>query len=205
MLLEINPENMDQRLINQVVDILQGGGLIIYPSDSVYSIGCDASNREAIRKLARFKNQKLNKTRFSIICSDISDIASYTKQLSRPVFKVLKHHLPGPFTFILEANNEIPKIFDSKRKEIGIRIPDHPITQAIVDAMGTPLVTSSLHDDEDTIMDYFLDPYQIYERFDKQVDLIIDGGPGKLYASTVVDCTGEDIEVIREGIGILQL
>ena len=205
MLLEINPDNIDKRLIDQVVSELKKGSLIIFPTDTVYSIGCDAYNKSALRELAKFKKLKLNKTRFSIICPTIGELSNYVKQLNRPTFKLLKHHLPGPFTFILKANNEIPRLFDSNRKEIGIRIPNNPIILELSETLGNPIATTSLHDDEDIILDYFTDPYEIYERYDKQVKLVIDGGLGNLYASTIVDCTHEEPEIIRQGVGILEL
>jgi tRNA threonylcarbamoyl adenosine modification protein (Sua5/YciO/YrdC/YwlC family) len=147
----------------------------------------------------------LSKARFSIICSDLSFLSDYVKQLSRPTYKLLNRSLPGPFTFILNANNEVPKMFDNKRREIGIRIPDNKIVLRIVEALGNPLATTSLHDDEDEIMDYFVDPYEIYERYDSKVELIIDGGYGNLEASTVVDCTGPDPEIVRQGIAEIDL
>lgn len=204
MLIEINPENIDKRLIDQVVHALKKGALIIFPTDTVYSIGCDAYNKNALKELARFKNLKLNKTRFSIICSSISDLSNYVKQIDRPTFKLLKHNLPGPFTFILHANNEIPRLFESNRKEIGVRIPNNHIILALVEALGNPIATTSLHDEEDEIMDYFTDPYEIYQRFDDQVELVIDGGVGNLYASTIVNCLQGEAEIVRQGIGILE-
>lgn len=205
MHLEINPENSDQRSIDQVVSILKKGGLVIFPTDSVYSIGCDLYHKQALQNLAKFKDVKLNKARFSIICSSITQLSGYVKQLDRPTFKLLKHHLPGPFTFILNASSEIPKLFDSNRKEIGIRIPNHSLMLAIVESLGNPIVSTSLHDDEDEILDYFTDPFEIYERYDNEVDLIINGGYGNIFPSTVVDCTEGDARIVRQGIGNLDL
>lgn len=204
MIIEINPQNIDQRLIQQVVEILRDGGIIIFPTDTVYSMGCDLYNKKALNELARLKDIKLSKANFSIICSDLSHISDFVKQIDRPTFKLLKQSLPGPFTFILNATNEVPRLFDSKRREIGIRIPDNAIVNAIVVALGNPLATTSLHNEEDTIQDYFADPYAIYERYEDKVKLIIDGGPGNLYASTVVDCTN-GIEIVRQGIGKIDL
>lgn len=203
MLIEINEHNIDQRLIQQVVDALKKGELIIYPTDTVYAIGCDLHNKKALEKLAQLKNIKLNKAKFAIICKDLSDITNYVKQLDRPTFKLLKQSLPGPFTFILTATNEVPKLFDTNRKEIGIKIPDNKIVLEIVEKLGNPLVTTSLIDDEDELLEYFIDPYEIYQRFDEKVHTIIDGGPGKLEASTIVNCTGDEIEIIRQGAGII--
>ena len=203
MIVEINPDNIDKRLIQQAVDALKKGGILIFPTDTVYSMGCDLYNKKALNDLAALKEVKLSKAQFSIICSDLSHISEYTKQLDRPTFKLLKQSLPGPFTFILHASNEIPKLFDTNRKEIGIRIPNNPIIIEIVKALGNPIATTSLHNEEDEIQDYFADPYQIYERFDDDVAMIIDGGYGNLDASTVVDCTGPEAIVLRQGIGII--
>ncbi|MCB0479543.1 MAG: threonylcarbamoyl-AMP synthase [Crocinitomicaceae bacterium] len=203
MLIEINPYNIDKRLLKQVVDVLRNGGIIIYPTDSVYAMGCDLKNRRALEKLAKLKGIKLCQANFSIICYDLSNISEYTKNFDRSIFKLLKHNLPGPFTFILNATNEIPKLFDSNKKTIGIRVPDHDLIREIVKELGNPIVTTSIHD-EDEILEYTTDPYQIYEKYDGKVDLIIDGGFGNLYASTVVDCTEDEPIIIREGIGELQ-
>lgn len=205
MIIEINPHNIDERLIQQAADILKKGGIIIFPTDSVYAMGCDLYNKNALAKLAKLKGVKLNKARFSIICHNLSDLSNYVKQIDRPTFKLLKQHLPGPFTFVLTANNEIPKLFDSNRKEIGIRIPDNQITLKITEALGKPIATTSLHDDEDTFLDYFNDPYEIYQRFDDDVDLVVDGGYGKLHASTIIDCTSGAPVIVRQGIGKLDV
>jgi tRNA threonylcarbamoyl adenosine modification protein (Sua5/YciO/YrdC/YwlC family) len=201
MLVEINPNNIDSRLIDQAVAVLKKGGLVIFPTDTVYSLGCDLYNKKALQLMAKLKDIKLNKANFSIICSDLRHISDYVKQIDRPIFKLLKQSLPGPFTFILNATNEVPKIFDSNKKEIGIRIPDNNIILEIVKKLGNPVATTSLHNEEDTLLDYFIDPYAIYERYDETVQLIIDGGYGNLEASTVVDCTGDKIRIIRQGIG----
>lgn len=203
MLIEIQEENIDKRLIQQVVKALKQGELIIYPTDTVYAMGCDLMNKKALENLARLKNMKLNKSKFSIICKDLSDVSNYVKQIDRPTFKLLKQSLPGPFTFIMEATNEVPKLFDNKRKEIGIKIPDNKIVLALVEELGNPLVTTSLIDDEDELLEYFIDPYEIYQRFDDKVHTIIDGGLGKLEASTIVNCLGSEPEIIRQGAGQL--
>jgi tRNA threonylcarbamoyl adenosine modification protein (Sua5/YciO/YrdC/YwlC family) len=205
MFIEINPSNMDERLIDQSVAILQKGGIIIFPTDSVYAAGCDLYNKQGLQKLAKFKDIKLNKAKFSIISHNLSELSKYIKQIDRPIFKLLKQNLPGPFTFILQATNEIPKLFDSNRKEIGIRIPDNEIILRIVEKLGRPIATTSLHDDEDTLLDYFNDPYEIYQRYEDQVDLVIDGGYGKLEASTIIDCTNGYPEIIRQGIGQIEI
>lgn len=201
MLLEINPNNIDSRSIDKVVEALQKGKIIIFPTDTVYAMGCDLRSKKALKQLALLKGMKLSKTRFSIICSDLSHLSDYVKHIDRPTFKLLNKSLPGAFTFILTANHDVPRIFDSKRKEIGIRIPDNEIVLEIVRRLGNPIATTSLHDDEDEILDYFIDPYEIFERYEKQVEIVIDGGYGNLDASTVVDCTSGEPTVIRQGLG----
>lgn len=205
MFIEINPDNIDKRLIRQVVDTLRSGELIIFPTDTVYAVGCDATNKKALAELAKWKGIKLQKASFSIICADLSQVSEYVRQLDRVTFRLLKQYLPGPFTFILEATNEVSRLFDSSRKEIGIRIPDNKIVQAIVEELGTPMATTSLHDDEDEITDYFVDPAAIYERFDDEFELIIDGGYGHLDGSTIVNCTQGAPEIIRQGMGRIVL
>lgn len=204
MFIEVNPYYIDDRIIKQAVESLRNGGVIIFPTDTVYALGCDLMNKKGLQELARLKGVKLNKVNFSIICSDLSNLSEYVKQIDRPTFKVLKHHLPGPFTFILPASNEIPRLFDSNKKEIGIRIPDNEITLAIVRALGNPIATTSLHNPDDEIQDYYADPVAIYEHYEDTVDLIIDGGFGRLEGSTVVDCTNGGFDIIRQGIGILE-
>jgi len=204
MIIEINPFNIDQRLIKQIVDTLKKGGIIIFPTDTVYSMGCDLYNKKALNELASLKGIKLKNANFSIICHDLSDISTYVKQIDRSTFKLLKQALPGPFTFILNATSDVPRLFESKKREIGIRIPNNAILLEIVRQLGNPIATTSLHNEEDTIQEYFADPSMIYERYDDKVALIIDGGIGNLDASTVVDCTN-GAEIIRQGIGILEL
>ncbi|MFN6015903.1 MAG: L-threonylcarbamoyladenylate synthase [Flavobacteriales bacterium] len=205
MVVEINPLNIDRRLIQQAVEILRNGGIIIFPTDTVYSMGCDLYNKKALNELARLKGVKLSKVNFSIICHDLSNLSEYVKQIDRPIFKLLKQSLPGPFTFILNATNEIPRIFDTNKKEIGKRIPNNKIILEIVQMLGNPIATTSLHNQDDEILDYFTDPSAIFERLDDDVDLIIDGGYGHLEASTVIDCTSGTPEIIRQGIGKLDL
>ena len=205
MFIAINPDNIDKRLIQQAVDLLRKGELIIIPTDTVYAIACDVMNKKALHELAKWKNVKLNKANFSIVCSDLSQVSEYVKQIDRTVFRLLKQNLPGPFTFILDATNEVSKLFDASKKEIGIRIPDNSIVLALVEALGNPLAVTSLHDSEDEITDYFVDPASIYERYDDEVGLIIDGGYGKLEASTIVDCSGGAMEIVRQGIGEIEL
>ncbi|MFP5471260.1 MAG: L-threonylcarbamoyladenylate synthase [Bacteroidia bacterium] len=198
MLLQIHPDNPDARKIKQVIDCLKNGGVIIYPTDTVYSIGCDLMNKRAIEKVARIKNIKPEKANFSIICHDVSSLGDYTKQFSRQVFKVMNKALPGPFTFILNASNKVPKLFDSNKKTIGIRIPNNNIAREIVRQLGNPIIATSVHDD-DEIIEYTTDPELIYEKYEKLVDMVVDGGYGNNIASTIIDCTNDEIEVIREG------
>lgn len=203
MLLEINPENIDERYIARAVEILKKGGIIIFPTDTVYAMGCDLYNKKALEELARIKGVKLSKANFSIICTGMSDLSKYVKQIDRPIFKVLNSNLPGPFTFILQATNEIPRLFDTNRKEIGIRIPDNKTILKLTEALGNPIATTSLKEDENAVVEYFNDPVEIYERYENSVSLIIDGGFGKLEASTIVDCTSGAPVIVRSGLGEL--
>lgn len=202
MILEIHPENPEGRKIDEVVKILDKGGIIIYPTDSVYSMGCSLLKKRSLEKLAWLKGLKLKKANFSIICHDMSHLAEYTKVPDRPTYKILNKNLPGPFTFILPASSQIPKLFESNKKTVGFRIPDHPIILDIVKALGHPIVTTSIHT-EDEILEYETDPHQIAEKWENRVDLIIDGGFGQNRASTVVDLTN-GVDIIRQGIGELE-
>ena len=203
-LVKIYPENPNPKAIAQVVEVLKNGGVIIYPTDTVYSFGCDITKPKALEQVARIKEIKLEKANFSIIFSDLANLSEYTKQVDTPTYKILRKALPGPYTFILEASNAIPKIFKNKKKTIGIRIPDNNIPKAIVEALGNPIIATSVHD-EDEIIDYTTDPELIKEKFDKLVDLVIDGGMGDNSASTVIDLTNGQREVIREGKGSLDI
>lgn len=202
MLLPIYPENPDPRKIAMVVDCLKRGGIIVYPTDTVYSFGCDMLNTKALEQLARIKQVKLEKANFSLVCHDLSNLTEYSKQLSNPVFKLMRNSLPGPYTFILEASKAIPKIFSEKKKTVGIRVPDNAIARAIVEALGHPIVATSVHD-EDSVLEYTTDPELIHEKFEKLVDIVIDGGPGGFEASTVIDCTNDDIRLVRQGKGVV--
>lgn len=202
MLLKIYPENPDERRIQQVIDVLKKGGVIVYPTDSVYSMGCDMTNRRAVEKMAQLKGLKLEEANFSLICYDLSNISEYTVQFGTDIYKMMKRALPGPYTFILNANKNIPKLFQSKKQTIGIRVPDNNIARTIVNRLGNPLLSTSVHDD-DEILEYTTDPELIHERYDEQVDLVIDGGYGNNEASTVIDCTGETPEIVRQGIGVV--
>lgn len=201
--LPIHPETPEYRKIQEVISVLNKGGIIAYPTDSVYNFGCSLDNKRAIEKLAKLRGIKLKKANFSLVCTDLKSIDEYTTPFSRSIFKALNKNLPGPFTFILNASNQIPKLFDSNKKEIGIRIPDNEICLEIARNLGVPLVTTSIHH-EDEIVEYITDPEQIYEIFEHQVDLVIDGGIGNNEPSTVVDCTQDELEIVRQGIGELE-
>lgn len=197
-LFEDNPNGRD---IRKVVEILKDGGVIIYPTDTIYAMGCDINQVKAVQRVCHLKGVKPEKANFSIICQDLSNIAMYAK-VSNEVFKLMKHNLPGPFTFILPATNRLPNVMMNRRKTIGIRVPDNFIVQAIVEELGNPLLTTSVKAD-DEVVEYMTDPELIHERYGNLVDLVIDGGYGKNVASTVVDCTGDEITIVRQGIGDL--
>ena len=202
MFLEINPINPDDRLILEVVNCLRKGGIIIYPTDTVYALGCNLMDKRAIEKLTKLKGVKPKKAKFSLICYDLSTLSEYTKYIDRPTYKILNKNLPGPFTFILTASSKIPKLFDTNKKTVGIRIPKNKIVSRIVKELGNPLVTTSIHD-EDEIIEYTTDPYAINQKWEELADIIIDGGYGNNEPSTVVDCSEGDIDIIRQGIGEL--
>ncbi|MDR2919484.1 MAG: threonylcarbamoyl-AMP synthase [Tannerella sp.] len=200
MLLKVYPENPNSKEIHKVAKILQDGGLIIYPTDTLYAIGCDALNVRAVENICRIKGVNPQKSNLSIICYDLSNVSEYAK-VSNAAFKLMKKHLPGPFTFILPTSNELPKIYKN-RKEVGIRVPDNMIARELVNALGNPMLSMSLRDDEEQI-EYTTDPELIHEKYSHQIDLVIDGGYGDTEASTIIDCTSDDFEIIRQGKGIL--
>ena len=200
MLLRIYPENPNPKEIKKVVDCLKNGGVIIYPTDTVYGIGCDVNNKKAMERVCRIKGLDIKKHNLAFVCYDLSHIADFTKQLSTSIYKLMKKTLPGPYTFILEANNSIPKLFKNSKKEIGIRIPDNNIPREIVKELGNPIATTSVKD-KDMLIEYSTDPELIYEHFNKLVDIVIDGGYGEAIPSTIVDCTNNTPEIIRKGKG----
>ncbi len=200
--LSIHPDNPQPQRIAEVIECLKNGGLIVYPTDTVYGIGCDLTNKHAIEKLCRIKGIKPEKINLSFICYDLSHISEYVKHLDTHVFKALKKNLPGPFTFILEASNNVPKTLIAKKKTVGIRIPNHPITMMLVKELGRPLISSSIKDD-DEILEYTTDPEIIYEKYKNLVDIVIDSGNGGNIPSTIVDCTNGELEITRQGLGIL--
>jgi len=200
MLLKIHPETPGQRQVQKAVEILRNGGVIIFPTDTVYGLGCDVFNHKAVEKVARIKGVNLEKANFSFICHNLSHLTDYAKHVNNPTFKLMKQCLPGPYTFILEAGSNVPRIFRNRKKTIGIRVPDNAIIIEIVKELGNAVLTTSIHD-EDEMIDYTTDPELIYEHYNNQVDAVIDGGYGNNVPSTVIDCTGELPVVVRMGMG----
>jgi tRNA threonylcarbamoyl adenosine modification protein (Sua5/YciO/YrdC/YwlC family) len=204
MLLRIYPENPDPDRIRKVVDVLEGGGIIIYPTDTVYAIGCDIKAIKSIDKIARMKGRNPQNPDMSLIFHDMSQLSEYTVIRDNSLFKLLKRNLPGPFTFIVQANNQIPKLFKNRKKTIGIRIPDNLVVLELVKELGRPIITTSIHD-PDEVIEYTTDPELIYEKYKDLAEIVINGGYGRNEASTIVDCTSDEIRIIRQGLGILEL
>ncbi|MBU1372354.1 MAG: threonylcarbamoyl-AMP synthase [Bacteroidetes bacterium] len=202
MLIRIYPENPNEKALEQVVQVLKKGGIIIYPTDTVYGLGCDITNQKAIERIAKLRGVKAEKANFSFICYDLSHISDYIKPIDNTIFRVLKKALPGPFTFIFNASNNVPKLLSSNKKTVGIRVPDNNIARQIVQLLGNPILSTSIHD-EDDIIEYTTDPELIFEKYQESVDLVIDGGYGDNIPSTVIDCTDGGFDVIREGKGNL--
>lgn len=198
MLIRIHPDNPQPRLIKQMAERLKEGGIIVYPTDTIYGLGCDIFHPKAIERICRIKGIEPQKAQLSFVCADLSDLSQYAKQLGTPVYRTLKQYLPGPYTFILEASKEVPKILKSKRDTIGLRIPDNVITQALVNELGRPILSASLPGD---FVEEYTDPELIFEKFEKLVDYVIDGGIGGMKPSTIIDYTTGTPEVIREGAG----
>ena len=201
--IKIYEKNPNEAEISRVVEILKKGGLIIFPSDTVYALGCDNTNNKALERVARLIGVKLDKANFSFVCENLSNLSDYVKQISTPNFKVLRRSLPGPYTFILPGNNNLPKVF-KKKKEVGIRIPNNEIILAIVRELGNPVISTSIYD-EDEIIEYMTDPELIYEKWQKLVDVVIDGGYGGNIPSTVINLCGDEPELIRKGKGSLEV
>lgn len=199
MLLRIHEENPDPRQIEKVVACLSRGGIIIYPTDTVYGLGCDISNHKAIEKIAKLKGIKLNKAHFSFVCYDLSHLSDYAIHIDTPTYKVLKRALPGAYTFIFKASPKVPKLFKTKKKTVGIRIPDNDIPREIVKELGNPIVTTSIPDEDD--VEYTTDPELIHEKYGELVDIVIDGGIGDFIGSTVIDFSNGAMEILREGKG----
>ena len=201
MLIRLYEQNPNQREVNKVIDILRDGGIIIYPTDTIYAMGCDALNVRAVEKICKLKGINPQKNSLAIICSDLSNISEYAK-VSNTVFKLMKRNLPGPFTFILNATNSLPKIYKN-RKEVGIRVPNNNITLTLARELGNPILTTSIRDSETWGGDYSVDPELIEEEYGNLVDAVIDGGYGGLEPSTIVNCTNDEIEIVRQGKGEL--
>ena len=198
MLLHIHPKNPQPRLIKQVVETLQQGGIIIYPTDTVYGLGCDILQQKAVEKICRIKNIDPRKAQLSFVCSDLSHLSDFTKPLSNPYYRLLKEYLPGPYTFILPASKMVPKILQSKKDTIGLRIPANNIAMAIVQELGRPLLSASLPGE---MVEDYTDPEVMYENFRNEVDFVINGGIGGTVPSTIIDCTGDEPLMTREGLG----
>lgn len=203
MLLKIYNENPNPKALAQVVEVLKKGGLIIYPTDTVYGLGCDINNHRAVEKICKMRGIKPEKANFSFVCSDLSHIADYIKPIDNTTFRILRKALPGPFTFIFNANNNVPKLLSANKKTVGIRVPDNNVARCLVKELGNPILSTSIHDD-DEILEYSTDPELIYEKYRDLVDIVIDGGYGDNEASTVVDCTDGDFEILRQGKGDLE-
>ena len=198
MLLQIHPDNPQPRLIKQVVECLKDGGVVVYPTDTIYGIGCDIFQHKAIERICKIKNVDPQKAQLSFICQDLSHLSDYTKSIDTPLYRMLKNYLPGPYTFILPASKQVPKILQSKKSTIGLRVPGNIICQNILSELGNPILSASLPGD---MVEEYTDPEIIFEKFENLVDLVIDGGSGGMVPSTVVDCTTDEWNVIREGLG----
>ena len=198
MLIQIHPKNPQERNINMIIDTLKKGGVIIYPTDTIYGLGCDINNAKAIERVCRIKGIKPDKAQLSFVCADLSHLSAYAKPVTNAVFRLLKEHLPGPYTFILEASKQVPKILKHKKDTIGLRVPDNVIAINLVEALGNPILSASLPGD---MVEEYTDPEIIYEKYQNLVDIVIDGGIGGFVPSTIVDCTGSDPTVLREGAG----
>jgi len=204
MLIRLYNENPNPKEIRRIAEVLRNGGIIIYPTDTVYGMGCDITNSRAVEEVARLKGIDVEKSNFSFICSDLSHLSVYSRPISNHIFKIIRKNTPGPFTFILEANNQVPKYFKGRKKTVGIRIPDNNIICEIVRELGNPIVSTSIHD-EDEMLEYSIDPELIHEKYRDITDLVIDGGTGEIVPSTIVDFTGDDPLIIRQGKGMLLL
>lgn len=203
MYIRLYNENPNPKQVREVCDVLSEGGVIIYPTDTVYGIGCDIFKPKAVERIARIKGLKPGKANFSFIVPDFRNLSDYTRPFDNRIFKLMKSHLPGPFTFILPANNRVPKIMENMKKTVGIRIPDSNIILEIARELGHPILTTSIHD-ADQIVEYTTDPEVIYENFKDQIDLLVDGGYGGNIPSTIVDCTGDEPIIVRQGLGVLE-
>jgi tRNA threonylcarbamoyl adenosine modification protein (Sua5/YciO/YrdC/YwlC family) len=205
MFIRINPDKIDFNQLEKVVTILKSGGIIIYPTDSVYALGCDMMNQKAVERLCRIKNIKPEKSTFSFICSDLSLLSQFARPIPNSIFRIIKKALPGPYTFILEASSQVPKLLKQSRKTVGIRVPDNLICKELVTALGNPIISTSLNNLDDELMDYFTDPENIFQQYKDKVDAVIDGGHGNIYPTTVINVSNDEVEIIREGLGDLSV
>jgi tRNA threonylcarbamoyl adenosine modification protein (Sua5/YciO/YrdC/YwlC family) len=205
VLIRINDKNIPEKSIAEIVNCLKNGGIIIYPTDTVYALGGDITQPKVLEKICKLKGIKLEKANFSFVCSNLSHLSEFTKPIPNHVFRIMKKALPGPYTFILEANKNVPKLLKQNKDTIGIRVPDNLICKEIVEQLGNPIISTSLHDSSDDILEYFSDPEVIHNEYEKKVDIVVDGGFGNIYASTVIDCSGDEIIVVREGLGSLDI
>lgn len=203
LLLKIHPDNPPLTKILQVVEVLRKGGIVIYPTDTIYGMGCDLHNARALERLCQLKGIKPDKANLSFICSDLTHISDYVRNISTPAYKVMKKALPGPFTFVLDAGNKVPRLGGARKKTVGIRVPDNQIPLCIVKELGNPIISTSIHDD-DEIIEYTTDPELIYEKFRNLVDIVIDGGYGNNVPSTVINCEDDKFEILRQGAGIIE-
>jgi tRNA threonylcarbamoyl adenosine modification protein (Sua5/YciO/YrdC/YwlC family) len=201
MLIQLHPDNPEPRKLLQIVECLRDGGTIIYPTDTIYGLGCDIFQQKAIEQICRIKGVKPEKTNFSFICNDLSHITDFTLPLDNATYKLMKRTLPGPYTYILRANNNVPKLFKNNKKTVGIRIPNNIIVRTLVTELGNPILTTSLKAPDDDVLEYYTDPYEIHEEYERLVDIVIDGGFGGNIASTIVDCTDGVPILLREGAG----
>jgi len=205
MLIRINDKLPDTKTLAQIANCLKNGGIIIYPTDTVYALGCDITQNKALERICKLKNIKPEKSKFAFVCSDLSHLSEFSKPIPNHIFRIMKKALPGPYTFILEANSNVPKMIKQERKTVGIRVPDNIICREIINTLGNPIISTSLVDTTDDILEYFSEPEMIHQQYGDMVDMVIDGGHGNIYASTVIDCSKPEIEVIREGLGSLDV
>ncbi|HEV7332199.1 MAG TPA: L-threonylcarbamoyladenylate synthase [Flavisolibacter sp.] len=198
MLIHVHPDNPQDRLIKQIVGVLRNGGVIIYPTDTIYGLGCDITQQKAVERICRIKGVDPQKANLSFVCYDLSDLSHYARQLETSVYRTLKQYLPGPYTFILEASRQVPRILKTKKDTVGIRVPDNNIARSIVKELGNPILSASLPGE---YVEEYTDPESIHDKFEKLVDLVIDGGPGGIVPSTIISFVNGEAELIREGAG----
>ena len=203
--IKIYEDKPSEAAIKKVVEVLKNGGLVIYPTDTVYALGGDITQPKVLEKICKLKGIKLEKSNFSFVCSNLSHLSEYTKPIPNHIFRIMKKALPGPYTFILEANKNVPKLLKQNKETIGIRVPDNLICKEIVEQLGNPIISTSLHDTSDDVLEYFSDPEVIHNEYENKVDIVVDGGFGNIYPSTVIDCSGDEIIVVREGLGSLDV